>query len=66
MPYLVPMHNTSTANEILRIMCGHGMNATQVAALLHVAPRTVRAWLSGQNPAPYMAAELLRRIVDGR
>lgn len=60
------MQPDTSAQEIRRLMEAHDLTTADVAGHLRVAVRTVQAWLAGQNPTPYMAAELLRRIVAER
>lgn len=44
-----------------RVLCADtGLGIEGVAKLLHVTPRTVRYWFSGQSSVPYAAFKLLR------
>jgi Phage protein len=40
-----------------------GFNASEVAKLLHVTPRSVHNWTSGAVPVPFMAVKLLRLML---
>lgn len=60
------MRSSSTAVEIKRLMNRHALTVRAVAELLQVTRQTVGAWLRGSTPAPYMAAELLRRLLSER
>jgi plasmid maintenance system antidote protein VapI len=47
--------------EYLRAMIeGAGMTQGAAARLLHIAPRTVRAWLAAERAIPWAMAECLR------
>ncbi|TAM45194.1 MAG: hypothetical protein EPN61_06280 [Burkholderiaceae bacterium] len=44
-----------------KVMCADaGLNLDAVAKLLHVTPRTVRYWFSGQTSVPYASYRLMR------
>ena len=43
---------------------GAGISQGQAAQMLRVDPRTLRRWLAGDRACPWMAAELLRRMVN--
>jgi DNA-binding transcriptional regulator YiaG len=61
---MIGMRSSSTVDEIRRLMETHNLTPRDVAEMLHVTRQAVYAWFSGRNPAPYMAAELLRRLVE--
>ena len=42
---------------------GAGISQGQAARMLRVDPRTLRRWLAGDRACPWMAAELLRRMI---
>ena len=54
-----------TAEEI-RALCDAVGGQSAAARLLHVTSRAVRLWVAGDRRAPWMAAELLRRIAAER
>ncbi|HEY6159473.1 MAG TPA: helix-turn-helix transcriptional regulator [Gemmatimonadales bacterium] len=41
-----------TAHQLRAALKKHGMSQMQFARWLHVAPQTVRRWVSRKNPAP--------------
>jgi len=44
-----------------KVLCADaGLSVDQVAQTLHVTPRTVRYWFSGQSAVPYSAYKLVR------
>lgn len=44
-----------------RVLCADaGLSVDEVAKTLHVTPRTVRYWFSGQSAVPYSAYKLVR------
>lgn len=43
--------------------CNHsGLSLAQLAAILHVADRSIRAWRAGDSVVPWATAELVRRM----